>query len=121
MRLAAIAIVLAAALVGLGAPGVAAAKACPNEKIAVFGKPTTFRFVLRRVSCKKGRSLIRAYFRKATFRSCRDRGMICGFDFPGHWTCSLPAYVGEGGGYTAACFNTRTRAQVKAFTVHHRH
>jgi hypothetical protein len=84
------------------------ATACPNVTVAVFGKPTTLRFVLWGVSCRQAHSLIRAYFHDATVQSCRNRGNICGFDFPGGWTCSLPLFAGEGGGDFAACFKSQS-------------
>jgi hypothetical protein len=94
------------------------AAACPNETVAVFGKPTTLRFVLRDVSCRKAHALIRTYFGDATRQSCRARGVICWFDLPGGWVCSFPAFLGEGGGFFAACTTKNAlSAKVRVFKV----
>ena len=82
------------------------ATGCSNETVAVFGKPTTLRFVLHGVSCRQAQKLIRTYFRTATSRSCRNRGTICILDFPGGWTCSF-IFAGEGPGF-AGCFQLRS-------------
>jgi hypothetical protein len=84
------------------------ATACSNETVAVFGKPTTLRFVLHGVRCSRAHLLIRMYFHDATVQSCRSRGNICAFDFSGGWTCSLPLFAGEGGGDFAACFRSQS-------------
>jgi hypothetical protein len=84
------------------------ATACPNETVAVFGRPTTLRFVLYGVSCSQAHSLTRTYFRDATFQSCHSRGNICAFSFSGGWSCSLPAYAGEAGGAFAGCWRSQS-------------
>lgn len=84
------------------------ATACPNETVAVFGKPTILRFVLYGVSCSQAHSLIRTYFHDATVQSCRSRGNICAFVFSGGWTCSLPLYAGEAGGDFAGCWRSQS-------------
>jgi hypothetical protein len=85
------------------------ATACPNETVAVFGKPTILRFVLYGVSCSQAHGLIRTYFHDATVQSCRSRGNICAFSFSGGWTCSLPLYAGEGGGDFAGCWRSQSQ------------
>jgi hypothetical protein len=80
--------------------------ACSNETVSVFGKPTTLRFALHGVSCRKAHSLIRAYFRKATTQSCRNRGTNCILHFRGGWTCS-ETFAGEGPSF-AGCFQSRS-------------
>jgi hypothetical protein len=95
--------------------------ACPNETVAVFGKPTTLRFVLYGVSCRQAHSLIRTYFHEATVQSCHGRGNICAFHLSGGWTCSLPLFAGEAGGDFAGCFRSRSeRFRVFRVTGHTR-
>jgi hypothetical protein len=92
------------------------ATACPNETVAVFGKPTILRFVLHGVSCRRAHRLIRTYFHDATVQSCRSRGNICAFSFSGGWTCSLPLYAGEGGGDFAGCWRSQSE-HLRVFRV----
>lgn len=118
LALGGLAVIVVLALAGrdaraTGAGGAAAV--CSNQKVAVIGKPTTLRFVLRGVSCREAHRLILRYFRAATPQSCATRGTICLFEFPRGWSCSF-IFAGEGPG-TAGCFQARTGHSFKVFAV----
>jgi hypothetical protein len=88
------------------------APGCSNETVAVFGKTTPLRFVLRSVSCSEAHRTIRAYFREATPARCRRAGNICGLAVSGGWDCALAGAASEAP-LIAGCF--RGNASVKVY------
>lgn len=118
LALAAAGVIVVLTLTSTGAQatgGGRTAAACSNETVAVVGKPTVLRFVLRGVSCRKAHSLIRAYFRKASVQSCRNRGTACILTFPGGWSCSF-TFAGEGPGFAGCARALSDRLEVYKVT-----
>jgi hypothetical protein len=66
------------------------ATACPNETVAIQGKPTPLRFVLRHVSCSAAHKLIRTYFHDIATQGCQEHGTACIYVYSRGWDCSFP-------------------------------
>jgi hypothetical protein len=94
---------------------------CSDETVTVLELkpvPVTLRFVVRGISCQRAHSLIRTYFRhEAKPGYCDGKGVICAYDPLGGWVCSLPGFVGEGGGDFAGCIREHPSARVQVFAT----
>ena len=107
----------------LVAAGAAAATRCSNETVAIHGKQTALRVIVRGASCSKARSLIRTYFHDIATKGCKEHGTACIFVYRGvicayvskGWTCSLPLYPGESGGDFGGCARQMPPATVRVF------
>lgn len=94
------------------------AAACSNKTVTVFGKPTRLRFVVRgKVSCSAARSIMRAYFRAASPRSCPSHGTACLMSLSGGWNCLL-ALPSQPPPFVAECSRGRLPRPAATVTVY---
>ena len=87
-----LAVLVMAGSLGAARADAATVRSCANLTVnggKVFGRSTLLVKVLGPVTCAKGHSVVRAWYRRIAAGKCVIGGNFCALNLPGGWSCSI--------------------------------